>query len=126
MPTTSFADVVTDWEQLLVKIEANAADLAFLEGPSVQLTRVLQDAKEASARQATFKSEFHQATRDLEDQLRLGRDLATRLRNGIRMRYGLAGEKLGDFKLRPRRQKTRSKPTLPEPELSEPSLPAVP
>ena len=87
MSSQSFAAIVTDWEQLLVKILANASDLSFLEGTSNELSLSLQGAKEANARQATFKSEFQQATRDLEGHLTRGRELATRLRNGIRTRY---------------------------------------
>ena len=116
MPLTSFADVVTDWEQLLTKVTANATDLSFLEDTRVSLATVLQGAKDASARQSTFKAQFQQATRDLEDNLDKGRDLATRLRNGIRTRYGLKAEKLADFNLRPRRQgQTKKKNPDPVP-----------
>lgn len=113
MSSQSFAAVVTDWEHLLVKILANASDLNFLEGTSNELSISLQGAKEANHRQATFKAQFHQATRDLEESLARGRELATRLRNGIRTRYGLSGEKLTDFQLRPRR-KAKAKATAPE------------
>lgn len=109
MPQTSFADIVTDWEQLLVKITANAIDLSFLDEPRGQLALILQGAKDASARQSTFKAQVQQATRDLEANLDTGRNLATRLRNGVRARYGLADEKLTDFQLRPRRQVLRNK-----------------
>jgi len=119
MSSQSFADIVTDWEQLLVKILANASDLSFLEGTSSELALSLQGAKEANARQATFKAEFQQATRDIEAHLTRGRELATRLRNGIRTRYGLSGEKLTDFKLRPRRTKSKAKP----PETGSPTAP---
>ncbi len=33
-----------------------------------------------------------------------GRELATRVRNGIRTQYGLKGEKLTEFGLKPRRK----------------------
>jgi hypothetical protein len=114
MPNSSYADVTTDWEQLLTKVTANATDLAFLEDTRAALATVLQSAKEANGRQATFKAEFGQATRDLESHLAAGKDLATRLRNGIRTRYGLKGEKLTDFKLRPRRTRKSKTPT-PDP-----------
>jgi len=113
MSSQSFAAVVTDWEQLLVKILANASDLTFLEGTRIELALSLQGAKEANARQATFKAQLQQATRDLEEHITRGRELATRLRNGVRTRYGLSGEKLTDFKLRPRRTKAKAKATEP-------------
>jgi hypothetical protein len=124
MANQSFAVTTTDWEQLLVKIMANAGDLTFLEGTRNELAVVLQGAKEANARQATFKAEFQQATRDLEEQMARGRELATRLRNGVRTRYGLAAEKLADFKLRPRRIRTRAK--TPDPAVLKPATPVVP
>jgi hypothetical protein len=135
MANQSFAATTTDWEQLLVKVTANAADLTFLEGTRNDLAVVLQGAREANARQATFKAEFQQATRDLEENMARGRELATRLRNGIRTRYGLAGEKLADFKLRPRRTKTKAKtpdplkapaPTTPATPATAPATPAAP
>lgn len=117
MPLTSFADVVTDWEQLLNKVTANATDLSFLEDTRATLATILQGAKDANARQSTFKALFHQATRDIEDNLDQGRDLATRLRNGIRTRYGLKAEKLTDFNLRPRRPGKKKTPDpVPAPE----------
>jgi len=116
MSKTSFADVVTEWEQLLTKVTANATDLTFLDDSHASLATVLQGAKDASARQSTFRALFQQATRDLEDNLNKGRDLATRLRNGIRTRYGLKAEKLADFNLRPRRNpKAKKKSPDPEP-----------
>jgi hypothetical protein len=116
MPNASFADVTTDWEHILVKVAANAADLAFLEDTRAALAAALQGAKDASARQSTFKAQLQQATRDLEENLKKGHDLATRLRNGIRTRYGLKGEKLTDFNLRPRRpgqNKTKKQTPVP-------------
>jgi len=106
---------VTDWEQLLTKVTANATDLSFLEDSHATLTTVLQGAKDASARQSTFRAQLQQATRDLEDNLAKGRDLATRLRNGIRTRYGLKAEKLSDFNLRPRRPGQKAKTPTPVP-----------
>lgn len=127
MASQSFAATVTDWEQLLVKVMANAADLPFLEDLRNDLAVSLQGARESNARQATFKAEFQQATRDLEEHLSRGRELATRLRNGIRTRYGLSGEKLTDFKLRPRRPKSKTKTPEPlKPPVSVAPTPAVP
>jgi hypothetical protein len=114
MSSQSFAAVITDWDQLLVKVLANVSDLTFLEGTSNDLSFSLQGAKEANLRQATFKAQFQQATRDLELHLSRGRELATRLRNGVRTRYGLSSEKLTDFNLRPRRTKAKAKASGPE------------
>jgi len=109
MPRVTFANQTTEWEHLLVTAETNKADLSFLEPQRSQLTSVLDRAKDASLRQDAFKAQFQQATRDLEKALSEGRDLATRMRNGIRTQYGLRGEKLAEFGLQPRRKPQKSK-----------------
>lgn len=109
MPNSSFADVNTDWGKLLVTIEVNKADLAYLEDRRLQLAKIMERLQDASIRQAAFKAQFQQATRDVEQMLSEGRDVATRLRNGIRTQYGLKSEKLAEFNLQPRRQAKRKK-----------------
>jgi hypothetical protein len=115
MPRTSQADFFTEADGLLVSVAANAADLAHLEGNRTQLATALEGAKGASIRQAAFKAQFQQATRDLEGFLAELKEQATRMRNGIRHQYGLKGEKLAEFGLQPRRKQQRSKAKEPGP-----------
>jgi len=112
MSRVAFADETTEWEHLMTTVEVNKTDLSYLESPRSALLAVLERAKEANLRQGTFKAQFHQATRDLEKALTEGKELATRLRNGIRTQYGLRGEKLTEFGLQPRRN-TKTKKTSP-------------
>jgi hypothetical protein len=118
MPRTTFSVVMGQWEQLLTTVAANSTDLSSLEGQRSQLDAVLEGAKTASLRQAALRAQLQQATRDVEGFLSEGRDLATRLRNGIRNQYGLKSEKLIEFGLQPRRrpQKPRTPPSEPAPE----------
>jgi len=109
MPNSSFAEVNTDWGKLLVTIEVNKADLPYLEDRRAQLAKIMERLQEASIRQAAFKAQFQQATRDVEQMLSEGRDVVTRLRNGIRTQYGLKAEKLAEFNMQPRRQAKRKK-----------------
>ena len=109
MPNSSFADVNTDWGKLLVTIEVNKADLPNLEDRRAQLVKIMERLQEASIRQAAFKAQFQQATRDVEQMLSEGRDVVTRLRNGIRTQYGLKAEKLAEFNMQPRRPVKRKK-----------------
>jgi hypothetical protein len=109
MPNSSFAEVTTDWGKLLVTIEVNKADLPYLEDRRAQLAKIMERLQEASIRQAAFKAQFQQATRDVEQMLSEGRDVVTRLRNGIRTQYGLKAEKLAEFNMQPRRQAKRKK-----------------
>ena len=115
MPNTSFADVMTEADVLLVKVQANAADLAHLETNRSRLAAALEGAKEASIRQAASKAQVQQATRDLEGFLSELKEQVTRMRNGIRHQYGLKSEKLVEFGLQPRRKPQRSKENGPAP-----------
>lgn len=114
MPRTAFPSVTGEWENLAVTVEANAAELDYLTETRAQLVVTTEAAKAASVRQATFQSQFQQATRELEQLLSEGRELATKIRNGIRMQYGLKSEKLLLFRLQPRRKRSRKKEE-PEP-----------
>jgi hypothetical protein len=115
MPRNALPSTVGEWENLAVTVEVNAHELAYLAETRTQLVFNMDSAKAASIRQAAFKSQFQQATRDLEGFLTQGRDLATRLRNGIRTQYGLKSEKLVEFGLQPRRKRTRTKKEEPGP-----------
>jgi hypothetical protein len=109
VPNTTFANFVEEGDRLLVTVEANKEDLAFLEETRTQLVTVMEGAKAASVRQDSFKAQFQQATRDLEGFFSQGRELLTRLRNGIRTKYGLRAEKLAEFGMKPRRKAQRAK-----------------
>ena len=115
----TFAEYMTEWDSLLVTVTANTAELGYLEEYRAQLAAAQQGAREASVRQATLKAQVQQATRDLEEFLRQGRDAATRLRNGIRVRYGLKDEKLVEFRMKPRRRPQKAREQPPEPDPSE-------
>jgi len=106
---TSLGNFIKNSERLLTKIDANKADFPHLEAPQAQLVAMVDGAKEALVRQGTFKGQSQQATRDLEAFLKQGRDLVTRLRNGIRSQYGTTTEKLVEFGLSPRRPQGRTK-----------------
>jgi uncharacterized protein involved in exopolysaccharide biosynthesis len=118
MPKTSFADQITGWEKLTVTTDANKDELPFLTDMRSQLAAVVAGAKEASIRQDAFKAQVQQASRDLDEFKAKGKDLATRLRNGVRAQYGLKGEKLTEFGMKPRRKPQKAKP--------EPAAPPTP
>lgn len=115
----TFAEYMTQWDSLLATVAANATELGYLEEYRAQLAAAQQGAREASVRQAALKAQVQQATRDLEDFMNQGRDAATRLRNGIRVRYGLKDEKLTEFRMKPRRRTQRAREQPPEPGPSE-------
>lgn len=115
MPKAAFLKVTGEWENLTVTVDVNAAELGYLAEPRTQLLSILEAAKATSVQQAAFLAQYRQATRDLEKLLVDGSDLATRIRNGIRMQYGTKAEKLTEFQMNPRRKRSRSKKEEPVP-----------
>ena len=113
MPRTSSADLFKEWDELQITTAANAADLAHLAPFLNRLTTALEGARGANIRQNTLKAQMQQTTRDLEGFVAEGKEMATRLRNGIRTQYGLKGEKLAEFGMQPRR-KAQKKAETPE------------
>ena len=104
MPNQTFSEETTDWGQLAVTVDINKADLAHLEAQRARLAVVADNAKATKVRQEAFKAQVQQSSRDLEALRKEGRDLATRLHNGIRTQYGTKAEKLTEFGMKPRRK----------------------
>lgn len=100
MPKQSFAGVMDEWEKLLAAVAANQADLPYIDGYKQQLEVEMTGAKAASLRQSASQAEAQQASRDLEGFLGRGQDLASRIRGGVRSKYGIKGEKLKEFGLK--------------------------
>ena len=115
MPRDTFAALMGTGDHLLVTIQANTADLAHLEETRLQLAASMDVARGVSVRQDTVRSLFQQATRDLEKAMSDTQELITRLRNGIRTKYGLRSEKLAEFGMQPRRAPVRKVKVKPAP-----------
>jgi len=105
MPGTSHADLVTHFENLTTSVAANKDDLAHLQDLSTQLAAEMAGAKAALVRQSTQRAEAQQTTQDLRGFIARGKDLATRLRTGVRSKYGNRSEKLTEFEVRPLRKR---------------------
>lgn len=121
MPNVSNGELMFEIRHTLNAVAANQADLAFLTDQTVELTTVLEGAEGAKNRQDQFKGMVQQATRDLEAFLTRGQELLTRVRNGIRTRYGLKSEKLAEFGMQPRRPPLRKKKEEKPPEPAPPT-----
>jgi hypothetical protein len=121
MPKQSFADVMTDWEKLLATVAANRDDLQAIDGYRQQLEVEMAGAKAASLRQSASQADSQQASRDLEGFLVRGSDLASRMRTGIKSRYGIRGEKLKEFGLKVFRGKKKAA-VKPPPAVTPPAV----
>ncbi|HWM93496.1 MAG TPA: hypothetical protein VN493_22230 [Thermoanaerobaculia bacterium] len=119
MATNSYADYIKHWGHLDVTVGANP-ELSSLEPQRAQLDLERQGLENATTLQATLQAQVQQASRDIDGHVARGRDLATRLHDGIRAQYGRVDEKLSEFGLNPRRPR---KPIPPPPpvEIKKPS-----
>jgi hypothetical protein len=115
MPRDSFNALMGVGDHLVVTIQANSADLAHLEDTRLQLAASMEVAKTVSVRQDAAKALVQQATRDLEKAMSDTQELVTRLRNGIRTKYGLRSEKMTEFGMQPRRTPVRKAKEKPAP-----------
>jgi hypothetical protein len=114
MPTTSIAHFLKKSDDTLERVAANAKELAHLEPFRVKLEASVRVIREISVQQAPLKAQQQQFTRDQEAALKEGRENLTRVHNGIRSQYGLTGEKLTEFGLKPRRAPLKKKEKPPE------------
>jgi hypothetical protein len=104
------------WQRLSTALEANKAELSYLEAPltkfSTHLGRVQEITQEQSALAAN-KQELSKQLQALMDET--GR-LANMLRVAIKQHYGPRSEKLTEFGLQPFRGRARKEKPLPPPE----------
>jgi hypothetical protein len=97
----SYAETVNVWDELLVALEANIADLPQLELPRQRLQVITDQIKGISAEQAVATASRQQATQRVEFLLAQGRKLATVLRSSVREHYGNRNQKIAEFGLQP-------------------------
>jgi hypothetical protein len=100
MPRQSFAGTMADWERLLAAVTANQDALPYIAAYKQQLEVEMAGARVAVIRQAASQAEAQQASRDVDGFLARGEDLATRIRAGIKIKYGSRSEKLKEFGLK--------------------------
>ena len=115
MATISLADQITEWKTIETTVETNATELAFLQEDRADLQAERTLVEDARLRNKFHRAQAQQATRDLELHRVRARDIATRMRNSLRGRYGISGEKLVEFGMQPRRFDRTVPETLPKP-----------
>jgi hypothetical protein len=118
--TTSIADYQKSFALMLAGAEANAAALPGTEELRSGLATAAEGVQSALNRQSNLKGQAQQATRDLEDALELGKQMYSRLRNGVHMHFSKEAEKLEEFGLKPRRPPVRANAARAKKKLSGP------
>jgi hypothetical protein len=114
MNGNSYADLNRQWQQLLAGLDVAGADLQQFEAEREELRTILAETIAINNRQEMSRTRFHLDTRALQDHNKRGKELATRLRNGARARYGNKSELLRQFGIQPLRPRPRPLLTPPE------------
>lgn len=125
MPLNTYADCIRHWGELSAAIAANP-DLAHLEPDRAVLAADLESFLDLTVRQANLRRQTQETSRELADLSRRGRYLATRLRDSVRGFYGREDEMLVEFRLQPRRSRSKppATPTTPPPPAPEDEKPS--
>jgi len=103
-----------DWEKLNTMMGANSADLAHLEATRARFEILLNQARDAAARQATFTAGKQDASQQLRTFIVEGDRLANLLRRAVKQHYGIRSEKIAEFGMQPFRGRTRKVKALPD------------
>ncbi|HVG06879.1 MAG TPA: hypothetical protein VNM67_04180 [Thermoanaerobaculia bacterium] len=105
MPKNSFADDTFDWSQLLSSVGKHPDEVRFMEELSSELRLILNSVTDLKKERLQLKARSQQITRDIEVLTNRGRNVAGRIRSGIKTRYGLSSEQLTEFGMTPRRRR---------------------
>jgi hypothetical protein len=103
-----------DWMHLMKMVEANAADLAFLEVPKGKLAAQLAQAQDINRQQDALTASKQEASKQYRLVVIEGQRLANAIRKMIKSHYGIRSEKLAEFGMQPFRGRNR-KTTTPTP-----------
>lgn len=123
MASTSRAGLLGECRTTIAVVELNAADLEHAQTDRELLAATVAGIDEANVRQKHHKSQFQQASRDLEQLTLAARDLLLRLKNAVRAKYGMASEKLAEFGLNPRRSNRSTQVVVQTEAVKKPSEP---
>ena len=117
---TTYAGVLGDLGRFDAVLEANAADLAHLEGTRTRLRTLLSGAQETAKEQAALVASKQESSKRLRSQVTEAQRVASGLRKLVTEHYGLRSEKLAEFGLQPFRGRTR-RPKTTDPVDPQPS-----
>src|SRR5437868_15358880 len=120
---TRYADVITQWERILVSLLANIAELPHLEAPRAKLQALLEEVRTLVTQQDLHAASKQQISQRLKNLLADGKKLSTFLRTGVKEHFGNRNEKLVEFGVQPfRRAKVVKAPVAQHPGPGTPTL----
>src|SRR5258707_325265 len=96
-----------DWMHLMNMVEANAADLAFLDVPKAKLAAQLAQVQAINRQQDMLTASKQEASKQYRIVVIEGQRLANAIRKMIKSHYGIRSEKLAEFGMQPFRGRNR-------------------
>jgi hypothetical protein len=108
MPRNSRAEFLMIAKRLSAAYLANAASLPGLETLHQEFATMLTELEGLGVLQDAQTAAVQQTTKEIEERLTLGRILATRLRDGVKLHLGTRTEKVIEFGVRPFRKRARA------------------
>ncbi|MFL6236587.1 MAG: hypothetical protein ACJ76N_25885 [Thermoanaerobaculia bacterium] len=121
---STYKGKIESWDRLQERLNANAADIAHLEGMRKRLSEVTEQARQVQAAQAAKQAAKQTASQTLKSAVVEGDRLANLLRSALKQHYGIRSEKPAEFGLQPFRGRNRTlkakgpgakQPQAPEP-----------
>lgn len=114
---TTYSGIVGDLQRLLIKLEANIAEVPHLEPFRSKLAGMIVQALEVNRRQDALRAERQEASKQMEKLAGDAQRLGTVIRSVLKEHYGIREEKLAEFGLQPfrgRKAKALQAPETPE------------
>jgi hypothetical protein len=123
MPNKSaIADFEVDWSRLMANVVRNAAELPpHITLYSAPMEETLAALREIGASKQDRKAVKQQETKESQDLLKKGRNLAEKLRSAIIAHHGRESEELVAYGINPRRPRPRTPKKGTQPETPEPT-----
>lgn len=103
MPKVALADTFIDWDQLIAAARRRVAKNPQIREVLEALERLRDRGKALDHERQSLQARHQRATQELREVKEEGKDLAMRLRAGLKSILGPRSEALVEFNIRPRR-----------------------
>lgn len=109
MPKNSFAEDTGDWSFLLRSVGKHEGEVPFLQELLIELRLILDTVRKLETERLELKARGQQISRESDALRNRGRNVAGRIRSGLKSHYGSDSEQLTEFGVNPRRRKIRAR-----------------
>jgi hypothetical protein len=99
--SSSQEGILSDWAKILAAVEAHQEDLTHIEDLRAGLAAGVETLRTLRSDRDLLRTELQRATDEIQQALGQGKDLASRIRAGVRSTFGIHSDKLTDFGIKP-------------------------